>query len=152
MSYQEVVTGNDADFAWAHLAQGAAALAGRRGERAAPIAAGAWRTRAIAAFRQAEPDSAALRAEMAARLRSLTGSTIAPERIHADAATGTAAAVVDGAVFRLVGQDLVLLRPCAHCGVGQFASPTIRDLADLGSALVVWKPLHDDCRPEDPAE
>lgn len=72
---------------------------------------------------------------MAARLRSLNGLAVATERNHADAATRTAIAVVDGSVFRLIGRDLTLLRPCAHCGTGQFASPAIRAITDLGAAI-----------------
>lgn len=91
MSYQEVVSGSGPGIAWGHLAWDAARVADLRSDQESP-AVGAWRARAIAAFRQAEPGSATLRAEMAARLRSLNGLVVAPERIHADAATRTATA------------------------------------------------------------
>jgi hypothetical protein len=110
-------------------------------------------TRAIAAYRKAQPAmTAELRADMAARLIALTGQTIASETIFVESHTRTAIAVVENVVFRLVDQELVVLRPCAYCGTGQFASPAIHNVVDLGYALSEWEPLHDDCAPEDPRE
>jgi hypothetical protein len=156
MSYQEIATGNRAGFAWGHLPQPAVHDAARTTHprtSSGSSTAEPWRTRAIAANQQTEPDAiATLRAELAIRIRSLTGCTTELESIAVDPDTRTATAVMDGAVFRLVGRDLTLLRPCAYCGTGQFASPAIRSLADLGHALAVWEPLHKDCQPQDPAE
>ena len=110
-------------------------------------------TRAIAAYRQAQPAmSAELRADMAARLIALTGQAVASETIFVEPHTRTAIAVIDNVVFRLMDGELVVLRPCAYCGTGQFASPSIHNVIDLGYALTEWEPMHDDCAPEDPHE
>ncbi len=113
----------------------------------------AWQARAAAAYRQARPAmSAEMRADMAARLLALTGQAIAPEMIFVEPHTGTAVTVVDGVVFRLAQGALLMVRPCAHCGTGQFVSPAIAGNADLGYALTEWEPLHPCCAPDDPRE
>jgi hypothetical protein len=112
-----------------------------------------WREGAITAHRRIERERAlALRADLAARVRTLTGSAVAPDTVYLNRETGVATVAVDGARFRLSGGALVLLRPCAHCGTGQFASAPIEDCADLGGALADWTPLHEECQPEDSAE
>jgi hypothetical protein len=82
----------------------------------------------------------------------LTGRRLAPAAIYVDPDTAAATAAVDGMVFRLQRQDLVLMRPCVYCGQGLYASPPINNLLDLGYALDVWEPRCPDCQPEDPAE
>ena len=112
-----------------------------------------WREEAIIAFRRGERTLAlALRTDLAARIRAVTGIPVAPDSVYADGQSGIATVTVDGAIFRLAQGELVLLRPCAHCGTGQFASPAIGSVADLGRALDGWQPFHVDCEPEDPAE
>ncbi len=58
---------------------------------------------------------------------------------------------LDGIVFRLRRGELVLLRPCAECGLGHYENPAIGALADLGYALSAWQPACPNCAPEDPA-
>src|SRR5262245_14006459 len=78
----------------------------------APILlAGDWKARSVAAYRQAQSDvMARLPAELASRVHSLTGHTLAPESIFVDPEAQMATAVVDGAVFRLRDGQLVLVR------------------------------------------
>ncbi len=112
-----------------------------------------WREEAIAAARREATTAAlTLRADLASRVRALTASPVAPDSVYADSDAGSATVTVDGTTFRLAQGTLVVLRPCAHCGTGQFASPPIASVADLGRALDGWQPSHDDCRPEDPAD
>jgi hypothetical protein len=96
--------------------------------------------------------NAELRADMAARLLALTGQVVSPETIFVEPHTRTAVTVIDGLVFRLVQDELTLMRSCAHCGTGQFVSPAIAGNFDLGYALTDWEPLHADCAPDDPRE
>jgi hypothetical protein len=111
----------------------------------------AWMARAVAAYMQ-RYDEASLRTTIARQVRLLTDRMPADEQIWVDVASRAASVVVDGMVFRLEQGQLLLMSPCAHCGVGQLASAPLRSEADLGHALAVWQPLHADCRPEDPAE
>lgn len=110
-----------------------------------------WMARALAAYMR-RYDAEALRGTIARQVRLLTGRSPAPEQIWADGERRVATAVVDGAVFRLEQGELRLMRPCAHCGVGQIASAPLRSEADLGYALGFWEPLHADCEPEDAAD
>ena len=111
----------------------------------------AWMASAVAAYMQ-RYDEANLRTTIARQVRLLTDRMPADEEIWVDVATRSASVAVDGALFRLEQGQLLLMRPCAHCGVGLLASAPLRSEADLGHALAVWQPLHADCRPEDPAE
>jgi hypothetical protein len=104
-----------------------------------------WQARAIAAYRLSQPDEAALRLKLAAAVHALTGRAIAPDAILVDLTGRAASARADGARFRWADGQLHLLRPCAHCGLGAFASPPLRSAAELGFALSDWQPLHDDC-------
>jgi hypothetical protein len=106
-----------------------------------------WQAHAIAAYRLSRPDEAALHQRLAAAVHALTGRTVAPEAIVVDLMGRSASAPVDGMRFRWAGGQLRLLRPCAHCGLGAFASPPLGGAEDLGFALSGWQPLHDDCRP-----
>jgi hypothetical protein len=68
------------------------------------------------------------------------------ENAYVDPSGRLEVAGVDGETFRLYRQDgLALVRPCDYCGTGRFASPKINDRADLGYALLAWRPLHEDC-------
>lgn len=113
----------------------------------------AWHEGALGAHRQTERERAlARRADLAARVRALTGVAVGADSVYLNRETGEATVAVDGARFRLARGVLTLVRPCAHCGTGQFVSGAIEDRADLGSALVAWTPLHAECQPEDEAE
>jgi hypothetical protein len=112
-----------------------------------------WRGEAIASHRRTQREGALTQgAELASQVRRLTGLRVTPDSIYVDHETGRATVAADGSIFRLAVGTLALLRPCAYCGTGQFASPPIEDPADLGFALIAWQPLHDDCRPSDPAD
>jgi hypothetical protein len=100
-----------------------------------------WRAAAIEAYRQAKHrDDAALHADLASRILSLTGHRIAPERIWSDGAARRASAAVEGVVFQLQAGVLMIVRPCVECGLGAFSSPPITSRADLGHALAEWAP------------
>ena len=112
-----------------------------------------WREDAIAAARRkATTVVLTMRAELASRVRALTGIPVAPDSVYADGDVGVANITVDGTTFRLAQGTLVILRPCAYCGTSHFVSPPVASIADLGRALDGWQPLHDDCRPEDPTD
>jgi hypothetical protein len=105
-----------------------------------------WRRQAIEAYAQAERvETGALAMELASRVLALTGRVVAREAVVVDRAARTATAAVDGTLFQLQGQRLVVLRPCADCGVGLYPSPAIESLADLGHALSAWQPSCPDC-------
>ena len=109
--------------------------------------------RAIATYQRTERDRLLnVRMEITFRVRALTGESVAPDAVFVDRESGTATVVVDGVVFRLAQGGLSILRPCANCGTGQFASSAITTVADLHYALAGWKPLHADCQDEDPAD
>jgi hypothetical protein len=113
----------------------------------------AWREGAIGNYRQTEGERAlAMRVDLAARVRTLTGVPVAPDSVYLNRGTGEATVAVDGALFRLVRGAMVLVRPCAHCGTGRFMSAPVEGRADLGSALAAWMPLHEECQPEEALE
>ena len=115
--------------------------------------AGVWRARAVREYERSLPARrAGLSAEITARVSGLTGRHLARAEIHVSADGSVAHAGVDGTRFRLYRHgNLVLVRPCAHCGTGEFESPRLSDLADLGHALghgtlgCGWWPLHENC-------
>lgn len=112
----------------------------------------AWQTAARAAYTlDANASDARLRAGLAAGVRALTGCAIPDSAIIVDADARRATVALDGALFQLQRAELVLIRPCAHCGTGQFASAPLSARADLGHALAVWQPYHSGCEPSDPA-
>ena len=47
--------------------------------------------------------------------------------------------------------NLVLVRPCDYCRLGEFESMPLEQLSDLGHALAVWEPRCDRC-PEGDAD
>ncbi|MGH3086059.1 MAG: hypothetical protein ACRDSJ_01920 [Rubrobacteraceae bacterium] len=113
-----------------------------------------WRTRAVEEYERSVPARrAGLRTELAARLLALTGRWIPPDDVYADVEGRMAVANLDGDTFRLHRDGgLTLSRPCAYCGTGRFESPEINDPMDLGYALSIWKPMHEDCEDYDPSE
>jgi hypothetical protein len=90
-----------------------------------------------------------MQAELIARVRSLTGQPVTPEAVYVDLDARLAQVMLDGVMFRWRRDELVLLRPCAECGVGQFESLPLRGPADLGYALSVWRPTHDGCEQDE---
>ncbi|HEX9056877.1 MAG TPA: hypothetical protein VF818_05030 [Ktedonobacterales bacterium] len=113
----------------------------------------AWRAAALAAYElESGVGGAHLRVELAARVHALTGCAIPDGAITADRDARRATAAVDGVVFQLQRHDLILLRPCAHCGTGLFESPPLSSRADLGHALSGWQPYHLGCEPADPPD
>jgi hypothetical protein len=115
--------------------------------------AAGWQARAVREYGRSLPARrAGLRTDLAARILELTGQHITPDEIYVDVDGSMALAGVDGTTFRLYRRGgLVLVRPCAYCGMGHFESLKITDLADLGYALghglsdFAWRPLHEDC-------
>jgi hypothetical protein len=111
-----------------------------------------WQRRALAEHAHSTDDRRdALRSDLALRVAALTEQPVAPATIYVDDAARFAIVNVDGAVFRLQDRDLTLLRPCVHCGTGQYASTPLATLADLGYALGEWDPHCPHCEPVDPA-
>lgn len=98
-----------------------------------------WREEAITAYRQIERDRPlALRMDLATRVQALTGTPVAPDSVYVNRRSGrTATVAVAGSVFRLTQRELVILRPCAYCGTGQFAGPAIESLANINCSQSV---------------
>jgi hypothetical protein len=114
---------------------------------------GGWQDRAITAYLRVERDEAAyLQADLSARVLALTSITLTESSIYVDHACRFAVVALDGVVFRLERKELVVVRPCSYCGWGEFASPPISNLVDLGYALSGWQPRCPDCTPADPPE
>jgi hypothetical protein len=111
----------------------------------------AWQVHAVETYLQGKSYfEADLRTELARRIQVLTGREVVPDLVYADPDKHLARVSVDGVSFRLTHGQIVLLSPCAHCGVREFESSAIESPADLGYALSVWKPYCLDCVPEDP--
>lgn len=108
-----------------------------------------WHARAVAASRLRQSAAASLRRRFADALHALTGRAVAPAAIFVDQ-QGRATTRLDGALFRWQDGRAHLICTCAHCGTGAFTSPPLDSAAALGLALLVWRPLHDDCQPFDP--
>jgi hypothetical protein len=106
-----------------------------------------WRAQAVEEYERSLPARrTVLRTKLAARLLALTGRTLQPDDLYVDTDGRLAVACADNASFRLYpGGGLVLVRPCAYCGMGRFESPAISGLAYLGYALSAWCPSHEDC-------
>jgi hypothetical protein len=100
-----------------------------------------WREAASKAFRETERDElSAVRANLAARVHAFTGFSVAPASIHVDPDTRVATVALDNVLFRLRRGKLTLVRPCGSCGLGEFESTPLEDLADLGQALETLEP------------
>lgn len=103
-----------------------------------------WQTESIRVYRT-RGATHPLEQTVAARIYELTGHTIGADSVVIDQDGRTARVSVDGIRWRWNGDHLVLLRPCAHCGCGEFASPRLQSPADLGFALSDWQPRHAEC-------
>jgi hypothetical protein len=93
-----------------------------------------------------------LQRRLAGRLLALTGQVVPAQAIAVVAGGRSASAVVDGVLFLLRRDDLVIVRPCAYCETGRFVSEPLDGEADLGYALAIWAPYHCDCEPADPPD
>ena len=112
-----------------------------------------WQARAVETFRQGKTNTQReLRAELVKRVMALTEREVSANLVYADPDKHTARVTIDGVSFRLIRGQLVMLLPCAYCGVREFESLPIQSQADLGRALSEWKPYCHDCTPEDPDE
>lgn len=109
-----------------------------------------WQVEAAEEYEESlQPLEARLRGEMACRIQSLTGHTLTPGEIYVDARSQTSVSTVDGMVFKLLKNNLVVFRPCVQCNCGQYASPPISNRAELGYMLTDWEPRCPTCVPED---
>src|SRR5579859_2322348 len=92
-----------------------------------------WQAEAIETYRlHLIDDESALRQELADRVGSLTGFRVAPSSVAVDRDARVAFVALDGVLFRLQRHEIVLLRPCAYCGTGEFASAPLETQGDLG--------------------
>lgn len=109
-----------------------------------------WQTEAIEEYEESlQPLVVRLRRDMASRVLALTGHRVSPDAIYADSANRVAVTTVDGVVFKLIKENLVVLRPCVQCGCCQFQSMPITNAAELGYALSEWEPRCPGCIPQD---
>lgn len=114
---------------------------------------GNWRASVIAEYAAtADAMPRQLRQRLAQRLLALTGQVVAERAIAVNTSGQRAIAVVDGLMFQLCGNELAVVRPCAHCGTGNFASAPITSRIRLGYALAAWEPYHPECAPADPPD
>lgn len=107
----------------------------------------AWKEQAIADFNRHGAQEVALM--MSGAIHSLTGQPIDPGQVWVSPDQRVASVAVDGVQFRWEHNRLVVVRPCAHCGLGQLSSPALHSSADLGYALTAWQPHHPDCDQEE---
>jgi hypothetical protein len=129
----------------------AQAIAAQQSPRSvAPPLAFDWRVRAVAAW-EADRDVAAghLRGELTSRLFALTSRDVPSEATYANPADRVAVTRLDGVLFRLADAELSIVRPCVHCGTGEFTSRPLYTRSDLGYALSDWQPRHANCQIED---
>lgn len=106
-----------------------------------------WQTKAIAEYD--ERAQTRLREQLIRRVLALTGHVVRAQAIGVNAISHSAVATVDGVLFCLSGGKLMVVRSCAHCETGRFESPPIMSLIDLGYALAIWQPYHQECEPTD---
>ena len=112
-----------------------------------------WQAQAVATYQQGRSSmEEKLRTELSNRLYDLTGQEVRPDLIYANVEKKSARVSLDRVSFRLSGGQVVMLAPCAYCGVREFESPAIESREELGYALSVWKPYCHDCVPEDPLD
>jgi len=110
-----------------------------------------WKTQMITTYQQhRQYEGSALRITLAQRVRALIGREVNVDAIWVDLDERIALATVDGVRVRWEQSQLVMLRPCALCGSGQFASPPLTSHADVGYALSAWQAHHPQCQPDDP--
>ncbi|MEA2575108.1 MAG: hypothetical protein QOH93_2406 [Chloroflexia bacterium] len=110
-----------------------------------------WQREALQEFEESlQPLEVRLRRDLASRIMMLTGHRITPDTIYADPMNQVAVTTVDGIVFKLIRQNLVILRSCVQCGCCQFMSMPITNRAELGYVLSEWEPRCASCQAEDP--
>jgi hypothetical protein len=102
---------------------------------------------AIATTRIDATTGPALAHELVAAVRRLAGRALDLDAIVVDAPGRAAWGSLDGVRLRWRRAQLAVVRPCAHCGHGAFASGPIGTMQDIFSAVGEWRPLHRDCRP-----
>jgi hypothetical protein len=120
------------------------------GNRAAAAHARDWKAQMITTYqRHRQDEDSALQIALARRLRALIGVEVNRDDIWVDLDERSALVTVDGVRFRWEQSQLVMLRACALCDSGQFASPPLMSQADVGYALSVWQPRHLQCQPDD---
>jgi hypothetical protein len=121
------------------------------GNRVAAAHVDDWKTQVITTYQRLRQDEdSLLRIALVRRLRALVGVEVNVDDIWVDLDERSALVTVDGVRFRWEQSQLVMLRTCALCGSGQFASPPLTSQADVGYALSAWQPRHPECQPDDP--
>ncbi|MDQ3928068.1 MAG: hypothetical protein M3328_02855 [Chloroflexota bacterium] len=109
-----------------------------------------WQIEAIEEYEESlGPLDARMRHDLASRILALTGHRVAADEVYADARSQVAVTTVDGIVFKLLKENLVILRACVQCNCCQFASMPITNRAELGYMLTEWEPRCPDCAAED---
>lgn len=101
----------------------------------------------VADTRTDETTGQALARELVAAVRRLAGRALDLDALVVDGAGRAAWGSLDGVRLRWRHGQLAVVRPCAHCGCGAFASRPLATLQDIVSAVGEWQPLHRDCRP-----
>jgi hypothetical protein len=135
------------------LNQGPSGQALQHGNTAMAAHMNDWKAQVIATYQQhRQSEGSALRRALAQQVRALTGHEVNEGAIWVDLDERIALATVDGVRFRWEHAQLVILRACALCGSGQFASPPLTSQADVGYALSAWQPRHPRCQPDDPVD
>ncbi len=110
----------------------------------------AWQLEALEEYEDSlQPLEVRMRRDLASRVQTLTGHRVASQAIYADAMNQVAVTTMDGIVFKLVKDNLVILRSCVQCGCCQFASMPITNRAELGYVLTEWEPRCPNCQAED---
>jgi hypothetical protein len=133
------------------LRESKAGQAFQLGNRAAAAHVGDWKTQVVSVYqRYRQGEDSALRIALVRRLRALFGVEVNVDDIWVDLDERSALVTVDGVRLRWGQSQLVMLRACALCGSGQFASPPLASQADVGYALSFWQPRHPQCQPDDP--
>ncbi len=109
-----------------------------------------WQIEALEEYEESLiPLEVRLRHDLAARVLALTGHRVAPDAIYADAISQVAVTTVDGIIFKMLKENLVILRSCVQCGCCQFTSMPITNKAELGYVLGEWEPRCPSCQAED---
>ena len=109
-----------------------------------------WQIDAVEEYEESlQPLEVRMRRDLASRVLALTGHRVSPDAIYADPRSRVAVTTVDGVVFKLLKENLVILRPCVQCGCFQFASMPITNAAELGYMLTEWEPRCPSCAAED---
>ncbi|MDQ3703716.1 MAG: hypothetical protein M3437_00565 [Chloroflexota bacterium] len=109
-----------------------------------------WQLEALEEYEESlQPLEVRMRRDLATRVKALTGRRIAQDNIYTDAMCQVAGTTVDGIVFKLMKENLVVVRSCVHCGCSQFASMPITNRAELGYVLSEWEPRCAGCQEED---